>query len=309
LTDLKLPGRAVVDRDDPSVRHRVERDGSRLVQTTEAAGQLVRAWLVYAVGSGDRGMTPIGQDDRGQLRELRMTYYGDIADWDRTTGHPGAEAMKQAHDYLGNPLGPDELRRCLGCHATDALAARDGTGPAGVDRGIGCERCHGPGGNHLTAAAWKLTDPAIGRPGRVAPAESTGLCAQCHSPKGRSPVPFGDPGEIRFQALTMPRSRCFTESRGAFGCVTCHNPHRDADTDPSYYETRCLACHGPAGSAVEMAGRVALPDGVRRTSCPVDPAANCLECHMPQRKAAVPHAVFTDHHIRVHREPAPADAE
>jgi mono/diheme cytochrome c family protein len=217
--------------------------------------------------------------------------------------------MKEARDYLGNPLGPDELRRCLGCHATDPHAARDGIGPVAADRGIGCERCHGPGSHHLTAVAWKLSDLAIGRPGRVTPAESTKLCAQCHSPRGRSPVPPGDPAEIRFQALTMPRSRCFTESRGAFGCVTCHNPHRDADTDPSYYETRCLACHGPAGSSARAAGRVSLPEEVRRVACPVEPVANCLACHMPQVKAAVPHTVFTDHHIRVHRETMAAGAE
>lgn len=303
LDELKLPPGEVVDPDNLTVKHTVRHDGQTLEQTTEAKGQTVRAWLKYAMGSGDRGMTPIGRDDQGNLRELRVSYYGDIGKWDRTTGHPGAADLATAHDYLGVAVDADKLRRCLGCHTTNPIAVIENAGPEAADRGMGCERCHGPGGNHLVAANWKLPDPVIGRPSQVTPAESTEkICAQCHSPRGRSPVPAGDPGEVRFQALTLPRSRCFTESRGAFGCVTCHNPHRDADTDPSYYETRCLACHAPTPPETLAAGVRPLPEGVERVPCPVEPATNCLECHMPKLRAAVPHTVFTDHHIRIHQK-------
>jgi len=38
--------------------------------------------------------------------------------------------------------------------------------------------------------------------------------------------------------------------------------------------------------------------------CPVEPARNCIECHMPKVKTPMAHSLFTDHFIRVHR---PAD--
>jgi tetratricopeptide (TPR) repeat protein len=308
---IELPERPLPDPHDPEVVHTLGREGDRAILETRVGGQSVRAWIDFAVGSGDRGLTPVGHDEQGRPRELRLSYYGDIRGWDCTTGHPNAAELTEAHDFLGPTLGADAIRRCVGCHATYHVEARSGNGPTSADRGIGCERCHGPGGNHLAAVALKLSDLAIGRPRAVDPAASTRLCAQCHSPKGRPVLSPED--EIRFQALTLPRSRCYTESAGAFGCVTCHNPHRDADTDPGYYEAKCLACHGPAGTQPDPGAPpadddrprvVALPPDSRRTSCPVEPRANCLECHMPQAKGQIPHTVFTDHHIRVRRGPA-----
>jgi tetratricopeptide (TPR) repeat protein len=305
LETLDLPEGPMPDPQNPEVVHRLSRESDRIVLESTVGDRSVRAWLDYALGSGDRGLTPVARDEQGRPRELRLSYYGDIGGWDCTTGHPGPSELTEPEDYLGPLLGDDSVRRCVGCHATYYLQARDRTGPTAGDRGIGCERCHGPGGNHLLAVAMKLPDRAIGRPRAVSPGESTRLCAQCHSPRGRPVISPKD--EIRFQALTLPRSRCYTESAGALGCVTCHNPHRDADTDPGYYETKCLACHGPADRPEAPTGGggrlVSLPPGAKRVACPVEPASSCLECHMPQARGQIPHTIFTDHHIRVRREP------
>jgi hypothetical protein len=43
---------------------------------------------------------------------------------------------------------------------------------------------------------------------------------------------------------------------------------------------------------------------MRRVACPVNPATDCLKCHMPKVDGAAPHSSFTDHQIRVHRTPA-----
>ena len=45
----------------------------------------------------------------------------------------------------------------------------------------------------------------------------------------------------------------------------------------------------------------------RAVTCPVNPRVDCLKCHMPKVPSVVPHAMFTDHHIRIHSE-APADS-
>jgi tetratricopeptide (TPR) repeat protein len=304
LDRLKLPEGPVADPSRPDVGHTLARrpDG-RVLATARVGDEAPRALLEFAVGSGDRGLTPVARDDSGQLRELRVSYYGDIDAWDRTSGHDAVPRVP--HDWLGTPQSDDALRRCLACHTTDWRSAWTRSGPAAADRGIGCEQCHGPGGNHLAAVRLKLADPAIVRPGRVDPATATAVCARCHSPRGAAVDPDGDPAAIRFQVPALRRSRCFTESAGALGCGSCHNPHRDADTDPGYYEGRCLACHAPTPPPpAALATRPRLPDSAPRTACPVNPRGGCVECHMPTDRGAVPHAVFTDHFIRARRPPA-----
>jgi hypothetical protein len=181
------------------------------------------------------------------------------------------------------------------------------SGPESADRGIGCERCHGPGGNHLAAVELGLSDPAIGRFKTSPEARVMALCAQCHGTRGRA-IPDDNPAlTVRFQATTLTWSRCYLGSREALGCLTCHSPHRDADDRPaSFYESRCLACHSrearPSAAGMGRRARTpTLPDGARRADCPVRPSRDCLGCHMPPVKGAVPHTTFTDHYIRIHR--------
>ena len=124
-------------------------------------------------------------------------------------------------------------------------------GPEAADHSIGCEKCHGPGGNHLLAIAAKFPDPAIARPNLASGARVVKICAQCHSPRGKTVSP-DDPNSVRFQGTTLTWSRCYTESNDALDCVTCHDPHRNAVTSPSHYETRCLSCHGGAADSTSL---------------------------------------------------------
>jgi formate-dependent nitrite reductase cytochrome c552 subunit len=198
-----------------------------------------------------------------------------------TTGH--SRIPDVSSEWLGKTLSEDELRQCVDCHTTAPRAARDDAGALAHDRGIGCERCHGPGGNHLKAVAAELADLAIARPKLAHGEPIVRLCGQCHSPKGRT-VSASDPNSIRFQATTLTWSRCYTQSKDQLDCVTCHDPHRNAETTHVFYEKKCLGCHGSTAT----------------THCPVNSSRDCITCHMPARRGAAPHATFTDHHIRIH---------
>ena len=63
--------------------------------------------------------------------------------------------------YLGEPLSEDDVRRCLSCHVTSAQAVLQSSGPGSSDQGIGCEKCHGPGENHILAVKADFPDLAI----------------------------------------------------------------------------------------------------------------------------------------------------
>jgi len=305
LRNLELPAPSFSEPGQPKVTHTLRRmDGGRLQQETQVEGQLLRAVVEYAFGSGDRGMTLIGRDDQGQTRELRLSHYlnGTESCWDVTSGHPGHPS--EVASYLGRPLSDDGVRRCLLCHVTDPRAVLEATSPLASDRGIGCEKCHGPGGNHELAVNAEFPDLAIGRPAMVSGSPVVKLCAQCHSPRGRT-VSHDDPLSVRFQATTLTWSRCFTESKDALDCVTCHDPHRNVVTSTAHYEARCLSCHASAArsdGSPARARRASLSETSRQTPCPVDPTKGCIACHMPAVKNVLPHTFFTDHFIRVHRD-------
>ena len=245
----------------------------------------------------------VARDPGGMARVCRVSSYRGGTLWDLTShaqdpqpGDPGGP--------LGRPMSRGAAERCVGCHVTSLRAARDRTVPEAADRGIGCERCHGPGGNHLVAMKLKFPEPAIARPSRASSDQILKLCGACHKADDPS-VTEADPRFVRFQATTLPLSRCYTESLGTLSCITCHDPHRDADTRPAAYEARCLACHGPGPPEppkADVLPSIAAPE-MRRTPCPVNPASGCVACHMPKVEGAAPHASFADHRIRVHKPP------
>ncbi len=79
------------------------------------------------------------------------------------------------------------------------------------------------------------------------PRRSIACVAECHSQHFLAmPAMRTAPDWTRFPGSTLPWSRCYAESGGALSCVTCHDPHRNAETAPAYYEAKCLSCH-PSG--------------------------------------------------------------
>ena len=140
----------------------------------------------------------------------------------------------------------DGLAKCLYCHVTNPRTGHDALGPEMADRAIGCERCHGPGGNHIVAVEAGFPDPAIVNPAGASPEVVTiKQCNDCHvlARSSRKDDPE-NPGWVRSQGVGWTRSRCNTESGGAFGCVTCHDPHQQRRAiSTAEYEAKCLLCH------------------------------------------------------------------
>lgn len=323
LASLPLPRDPLPDPGDPRVRHLVRREGDALVVETRKDDRVFRAVIDYAFGSRDHFTTFVGRDDRGRSVMVRMSYYQSPrgTGWDIATGLPLRPADEE--EYLGKKIFPgDGLRRCVSCHTTNVHSILHEAGPEAADRSIGCERCHGPGGHHVAAVPAGFSDPAIVGPGRASPAASDQLCEKCHGtqqPEGLD-IPRTDPVWLRFQSLTLPWSRCYAESDGTLGCVTCHDPHRDAETSVARNEAKCLSCHSPdlastsAGpSPPPASGRRADPTRDRpsaraaRTRCPVDPTRGCIGCHMPRIWVQSTHTFKTDHFIRV-RDQAPSES-
>jgi hypothetical protein len=91
-----------------------------------------------------------------------------------------------------------------------------------------------------------------------------------------------NPGLVRHQAVGLMQSACYARSDGALGCSTCHDPHARASRDRASYEAICLSCH----------------QGASRSTCPVSPMLDCVDCHMPRRDVTRG-MLMTDHWIRI----------
>lgn len=296
LLALPLPARPLVDVAQPGVTHTFRREQDRIRIDTRAGDRIYNTIVEYAFGASDRAVTMIGRDADGLYRAARLSSYHTASGviWDRSLGD--VPDSGSAESFRGEPIGVrDGVVRCLYCHVTQARNFRDplpetGQGPEAADKGIGCERCHGPGENHIVAIKASFPDRAIVNAGTASAPVIVAQCADCHIVGVPSEI-RGEPENpdfVRSPGATFTASRCYTESSGTLSCLTCHDPHNDARQASAFYESKCLACH-------------AATTGPQK-GCRVNPTNDCLKCHMPKIPVAVLHTSMTDHYIRVHRE-------
>jgi tetratricopeptide (TPR) repeat protein len=312
LKTVPLPPSPVPDPMVPRMTHAFTRKGDdRIDLETRIDDRVIHAIVEYALGSGQHGITMVARDDAGLDRELRISYFPEGQTWGKTKGIDSPP--QDAGDHVGLGLSPRAMHSCLNCHATwfrsvdlDQTSPR---GPEAQDHGIGCERCHGPGLNHVKAVETGFADLAIAQTSATPVLARLKSCTECHASDGS--VQPSDPEFTRAQGTTLKFSKCFTASDTKIGCTTCHDPHRVLETSNAHYESRCLSCHKVISPPSDKAASpvVAGQGGLRSPPpCPVNPTTNCIPCHMPRVEDTSRRGRFTDHHIRAHRGPRTAQA-
>ena len=187
---------------------------------------------------------------------------------------------------------------------------------------IGCERCHGPGEQHVklqAASAASSPDRSIVNPSRLEARQRESVCYDCHlegvyrAPRyGRKegdfrpgmaieevaciliePLQAGSAKPVS-QVEQMWDSRCFLRSNGKLGCISCHDPHEQPAPDrrEEFYRERCNQCHAQQGCSLPLPQREKERD-------------SCFACHMPRStSSSIAHVSLSDH--RVPRLPAPS---
>jgi tetratricopeptide (TPR) repeat protein len=307
LPALPRPDRPLTDPNDPKITHTITEVDGALWNETRVGDTVFRTLIEYAFGTSNRYLTMVNRNTNDKYHIARLSYYHTATGegWDRTI--LDVSDATRTEDFQGRPISVcGGVVKCLYCHITFPRAGRERIGPETADRAIGCERCHGPGAHHLAAVAAGSSDPAIVNPALASPrAVAENQCNLCHIlDRNYQRDDRENPYWIRSQGVGWMWSRCNTESGEAFGCVTCHNPHRGArETTTAQYEAKCLACHSAATAhpptGPERPARVTAKSGSR--VCPVDPARGCIQCHMPVVRTDSSHLDLTDHYIRIRR--------
>lgn len=302
---------------------RIDRDGGRVFQK-EIRGDVADPVCVnaieaqYVVGSGSHGHSYL-TDRNGYVYQTPISWFSHKQIWDISPGW----------SYVG--AGRLVREQCLFCHA-NRVEHVEGTLNRYVEpvfRGqpaIGCERCHGPGALHvqrqLGHESYSKPDDTIVNPKHLSPALREAVCQQCHLEgeerlprRGRGMFDFrpGLPLEAFWAVVVhdganynavnhveqMYQSKCFEQSAGKMGCISCHDPHvkPSAAERVPHFRKSCLACHESHGCSVPREERV-------KTSS----QDSCIDCHMARYPTAdIAHTASTEH--RIPRRPSTPPAK
>ena len=239
--------------------HRYRLEGNRF--TIRGSGGEFTVPADYFIGSGAHGRSFLVSRDR-YLFELPVTWYAGKGSWDASPGYQSNRDVQ-----LNRAVEPS----CLFCHAS-RIRPIFGTQNRYAEKpfaeaGIACERCHGPGSEHVRdPVAAPLLNPAT-----AAPAVRDSVCGQCHltgdariGRPGRTLAEFraGDdlsdfatwfvlPGKglkVTSHVEKLAESRCSTASGAGLSCGTCHDPHpvsglRQGESSLRMTLAACNGCH------------------------------------------------------------------
>jgi hypothetical protein len=226
-----------------------------------------------------------------QLFQLPVTYWVETNSWVNSPSYPD-----------GSPhFDKDIIPRCLECHASYfewVPTAVNLYRKNSLVLGIFCEKCHGPGQQHValhrkTPKLAEGTSEAIVNPAKLTRDRRLDVCGVCHSGNGVPIAPSLSflPGDDLRDYIDIPyisaeqaidvhgnqvqllrKSRCFVASN-TLTCDTCHDVHK-TERDAAAFSSRCLTCHQP-----KQCGEFSKRGD--------DISKNCIDCHMPLQQSQV----------------------
>jgi hypothetical protein len=173
------------------------------------------------------------------------------------------------------------ILRCFQCHSTGPLELAEEMRIVPLEAGVQCEACHGQGAEHIQLKGAKT---AIRNPKNLTAAELNESCGACHRkpPAAGDATNWNNAWNARHQPLYFSQSRCFTESRGAFSCLTCHPAHERLSRVAADYDRACSGCHTAVKHRTTVSGRT------------------CVACHMPDVTPPAVDLRFSNHWIGVY---------
>jgi predicted CXXCH cytochrome family protein len=257
--------------------------------------------LVYGSVWKQRYFTKIGDD-----------YFPEPAQWDVTHKVWRPYFVANGTDWWAPLYPPDNMQRptgptCDGCHSVEYNIHTKQV----AEWNVGCERCHGPGSDHVAhPSRANILDPA-----RVDYVRANDTCIQCHS-QGRpvtSPIegkyydwpvgyhvglnladfwqleehklgettfthfPDGSAHKNRMQGNDFVQSVMYRRGITCFSCHDVHGTENNAQLRKPV-DKLCLDCHGPMSLNGPRTATLEEHTHHKKGS----PGSQCVACHMPK---------------------------
>lgn len=304
-----------------------DKDGKRIYEQAHA--------MDFAIGSGQRAFAYLRQEG-DLLFQSPLNWYTEQREWDLAPGYRIDDERR-----FRRRVSDD----CLSCHA--GRVAAEGEMPNRYretvfhEMIIGCERCHGPGQDHVTyhreakqadsahhsaTEKLRLSDPII-NPARLSVSQRESVCNQCHLAGAARIVRYGQ-SEFSFRpGMTVSEVWTILDAGGGVdenGATLAVNHVQQMQSSRCYEGSEkalgCISCHDPH----------AIPEATHRDefyknrcmtchqseSCTaaesdrVRHGDSCIQCHMPRRDSSnIAHVSQTDHRILRTPDAAPMIAD
>ena len=176
---------------------------------------------------------------------------------------------------------------CFRCHTTGPTEEGSWLADKGLgdfaEGGVGCEGCHGPGGDHIGGPTKDNIDvhyfnqnnggnglDYAGKGGlnMVVPTKGDGdvvsQCGACHNRSFASPINASG-GFVKHHEQWDEFVATSHFEKGGQDCSTCHDPHKRVIWDGDGITKKCETCHNPSGDMI-------INDHT---------SVGCVDCHMP----------------------------
>ena len=259
------------------------------------------------------------------FKKVGDDYFVFPSQWDVTNKMWRPYFVKNGTDWWAVHYPPDNFQRptgplCDGCHSVNYdIATKKVT-----EWNVGCERCHGPGSEHVAHQG----KPNIINPAKLNYVQANDVCIQCHS-QGQPlknpiqskyydwPVGFdvgknlvdywkleehklGEQSFTHFAEGTAHKNRMqgndFVQSlmytRGV-ACFNCHDVHGTKNNAILWKpaEKICFDCHGPNTQNGPHASTIEAHTHHKHGSA----GNECVACHMPKIEQTI-----ADVNVRAH---------
>lgn len=303
----------------------MEKRANALFQTYYQNGKVVESRRFDIVMGGVKGESYLYWNGNG-LNQLPASYYTKEHEW----------LLSPRFDPRYVNFNRTITSRCLQCHASyigdqpgeaQGLKTAEQFDKSTLIYSIDCERCHGPGAQHVS---YQMSNPGIktarfiARYSSLPRARRLDMCAVCHSGNksemlqstfsfvpGDTLANFKLPGYENAandgkldvhgnQLQLLQSSKCFINSK--MDCATCHDVHQNQRNNTVAFVQKCLGCHSIAThNYCQMAGKLSTPFL----------NSNCIACHMPAfasvaivasayNKTPSANVLVTSHHIAIY---------
>ncbi len=262
------------------------------------------------------------------FKRIGDDYFPLPAQWDVTNKVWRPYFVREGTDWWTSFYPPDNLKRptgplCDGCHSVNYNIETQKV----TEWNVGCEKCHGPGSEHLAQPSRSNTV----NPARLDSVHANDVCIQCHS-QGRPlkslingkyydwPVGFhvglnledfwqledhklgettfthfadGTGHKNRMQGNDYVTSLMYTHGVTCFSCHDVHGTENNADLlKPA--GVMCLQCHGPNSPNGPRAATIEQHTHHKAGSS----GGECVACHMPRIEQTIAEVNVRSHTFR-----------